>query len=61
MTVVKRMNAKEDFLSMSMKDRNCEVELREDCRTRKLLETCQCVPWEVPGYQVRCHQGSEVA
>ena len=61
MTVVKRMNAKEDFLSMSMKDRNCEVELREDCRTRKLLENCQCVPWEVPGYQVRCHQGSKVA
>ena len=61
MTVVKRMNAKEDFLSMSMKDRNCEVELREDCRTRKLLENCQCVPWEVAGYQVRGHQGSKIA
>ena len=48
MTVVKRMKAKEDFLSMSMKERNCEVELREDCRARKLLEKCNCVPWEVP-------------
>ena len=52
MTVVKRMKAKEDFLKMLYKDRNCEVELYEDCRTRKLLEECNCVPWEVPGYQV---------
>ena len=52
MTVVKRMTAKKDFLKMPLKERNCEVELYEDCRTRKLLEKCNCVPWEVPGYQV---------
>ena len=52
MTVVKRMTAKDDFLKMPLKMRNCEVELYEDCRTRKLLEACNCVPWEVPGYQV---------
>ena len=54
MTDVKRMTAKEDFLRMSLKDRNCEVEPYEDCRTRKLLEECNCHPWEVPGqkYQV---------
>ena len=53
LTDVKRMSAKEDFLKMSLKDRKCEVELYEDCRTRKLLKECNCVPWEVPGYQVK--------
>ena len=52
MTVVKRMTAKTDFLKMPMKDRNCEVELYEDCRTRKLFEECNCVPWESPSFQV---------
>ena len=52
MSVVKRMTAKEDFLKMELKDRNCEVELYEDCRTRKLLEKCNCVPWEVSKLQV---------
>ena len=52
LTDVKRMTAKEDFLKMPLKDRNCEVELYEDCRTRKLLEECDCVPSEVPGFQV---------
>ena len=52
MTVIKRMSAKEDFLNMPLKDRNCEVELYEDCRTRKLLEKCNCVPWEVFWRQV---------
>ena len=52
-TDVKRMTAKEDFLTMPLKDRNCKVELYEDCRTRKLLEKCNCVPWEAPGHQVK--------
>ena len=55
MTDVKRMTAKEDFLTMPLKDRNCKVELYEDCRTKKLLKECNCVPWEVPGFQVRSH------
>ena len=55
MTDVKRMTAKEDFLKMPLKDRNCEVESFEDCKTRKLMEQCNCVPWELPGSQVRCH------
>ena len=49
MTDVKRMTAKEDFLTMPLKDRNCEVELYEDCRTIKLFEHCNCVPWEIYG------------
>ena len=53
MSVVKRMTAKEDFLKMPLKDRNCEVEMYEDCRTRKLFEDCKCKPWEVPGFEVR--------
>ena len=54
MSVVKRMTAKEDFLKMELKDRKCEVELYEDCRTRKLFEKCKCVPWELhkQGFQV---------
>ena len=52
MTDVKRMTAKEDFLKMPLKDRNCEMELYEDCRTRRLMETCNCVPWELTGSQV---------
>ena len=52
MTDVKRMTAKEDFLKMPLKDRNCDVESYEDCRTRNLLEKCNCVPWELQGFQV---------
>ena len=52
MTVVKKMTAKPDFLKMPFKDRNCEVEEYEDCKTRTLIEKCKCVPWEVPGFQV---------
>ena len=52
MTDVKRMTAKEDFLKMPLNERNCEVDLYEDCRTRKLLEECNCVPWEVKVFKV---------
>ena len=52
MTVVKRMSAKADFLGMPLSERKCSLELYEECRTRKLLEECNCVPWEMPGYQV---------
>ena len=52
MTDVKRMTAKEDFLKMPLKDRNCEVELYEDCRTRELFEHCGCAPWEMSSFQV---------
>ena len=52
MAVVKRMSTKEDFLTMPLKDRNCEVELYEDCKTRKLFEHCNCVPWEIHSFQV---------
>ena len=55
MTDVKRMTAKKDFLKMPLKDRNCEIELYDDCKTRKLLDECNCVPWEVPGFQARIH------
>ena len=34
MSVIKRMSATDDFLKMPLKDRNCEVESYEDCRTR---------------------------
>ena len=61
MTVVKRMTAKKDFLKMPLKDRNCEVELYEDCRTRKLFEECKCIPWEAPGFQVHFVQGTKCA
>ena len=53
MTDVKKMTAKDDFLKMPKHVRNCEAyESYEDCKTRKLLEICGCVPWEVHGYEV---------
>ena len=52
LTVVKKMTAKDDFLGMPFTDRQCEVEAYEECRTRKLLEECKCVPWEAKQYQV---------
>ena len=52
MTMVKRMTAKPDFLEMPIEDRQCEVEELEACRTRKLLAECDCVPVELPGFQV---------
>ena len=52
MTDVKKMTSKNDFLNLPLKDRNCKVESYEDCRTRKLLEECNCVPWELKGLQV---------
>ena len=52
MTAVKRMTATSSFLEMSFKDRNCMVEEYNDCRTRRLLSTCDCAPWEVSGFQV---------
>ena len=55
MTAVKRMTAKGDFLKMALKDRNCEIESYEDCRSKKLLEECKCKPWEAPGFQVGDH------
>ena len=52
MTVVKRMKAKADFLGMAFEDRNCKVELYKNCRTRKLIEKWDCMPWEIPHNQV---------
>ena len=53
MTAVKRMTSKEDFLKLPIKDRKCNIELYEDCRTRMLLEECNCVPWDLAEFQVR--------
>ena len=53
MTDVKRVTSKEDFLKLPIKDRKCNVESYEDCRTRILLEECNCVPWDLPGFQVK--------
>ena len=52
MTDVKRMRSTVAFLEMPLGQRNCKVELFEDCRTRKLLGECNCLPWEMPGSQV---------
>ena len=52
MTDVKKMTSTDDFLEMPMIDKKCDIELYEDCRTRRLLEGCNCVPWEVTGFKV---------
>ena len=56
---VKRMTAKDDFLKMPLDERNCEIETYEGCRTRKLLERCKCVPWEVSRSIVRLSLSQE--
>ena len=53
MSVVKKMTAKSAFLEMPMKDRKCQVEPFEECRTRALLEECNCVPLEFRDIQVK--------
>ena len=53
MTDVKKMTSTDDFLEMPMIDKKCDIELYEDCRTRRLLEGCNCVPWEVVGFKIR--------
>ena len=53
MTAVKKMTVTDDFLKMPLEDRKCKIEPYEDCRTRKLLIQCNCVPSEVSGFQVR--------
>ena len=45
MTDIKRMRSTDSFLEMPLEQRNCEVELFEECRTRNLLRECNCVPW----------------
>ena len=52
MTAVRRMRSTDAFLNMPLEQRNCEAESYEDCRTRKLLGECNCVPWEMQGFQV---------
>jgi len=51
LTDVKRMRSTDAFLEMPLAQRKCEAELYEECRTRKLLGECGCVPWEMPGFQ----------
>ena len=41
MFAVKKMTAKTAFLEMPLKDRNCQVEPYEECRTRALLAECK--------------------
>ena len=53
MTDVKKMTTKEDFFKLPLKERGCEVDLYEDCRTASLVKECNCIPWELPGFQVR--------
>ena len=52
MSVVKKMTAKSAFLKMPMKDRNCQVEPFEECRTKALLAECQCIPLEILSIKV---------
>ena len=56
MTAVKQMTSKKDFLGMDLRDRNCVTELYEECKTKKLVHECGCVPWEMPGFEVRICQ-----
>ena len=60
LTDVKRMTAKKDFMKMELKERKCYRELYEDCRTKRLQEECNCVPWELSRFQVEFFVYSKV-
>ena len=52
MSAVKKMTPKRDFLGMDFRERNCVTELFEECKAKKLVKECGCVPWEMPGFKV---------
>ena len=53
MTAVKKMTSKKDFLSMDFRDKSCVNDLYEECKAKKLVQECGCLPWEMPGFEVR--------
>ena len=53
MTAVKKMTVTDDFLNMPSENRKCEIEPFEECRGRRLLKKCNCVPSYVLGFQVK--------
>ena len=52
LAAVKKMTPKKGFLGMDFRDRNCVTEPYEDCKAKKLVQDCGCVPWEMPGFEV---------
>ena len=50
MITVKRMTATPAFLDMYREDRKCDIERFQDCRTRNLLNACNCIPGELQEY-----------
>ena len=47
MSVVKEMTAKSAFLKIPMKDRNCQVEPFEECRTKAMLKNVSVPLWKL--------------
>ena len=56
MSAVKKMTPKRDFLGMDFRERNCVTEPYEECKAKKLVKECGCVPWEIPGFEVEICQ-----
>ena len=52
MSDVKKMTAKSGFLDLPLGDRKCQNEPFEECKTRALIDKCNCVPWEMMSIQV---------
>ena len=57
MSSVKRMKATKEFLGMDEDVRYCKEETYEECRTRNLIENCQCVPWELHQQHIKVKFG----
>ena len=51
-TVVKKMAVTDDFLKMPLENRKCDIKPFEECRKRRLLKQCNCVPFQALGVQV---------
>ena len=52
MSDIKMMTATKAFLGMPMEIKRCHVDPYEECRTKALTKACNCVPWEILGFQV---------
>ena len=47
------MTSKKDFLAMDCMDKSCVADVSEECKAKSLLVECNCVPWEMPGFEVK--------
>ena len=65
MKSLKVMAATENFLAMPDDVKKCQIEVKEDCKSRRYVEEvqkeCGCIPWALssaalPEYKIQCNK-----